>query len=47
MPKATVKIGAGRYERTETRSTHRNGTRLKRLAIPTGELDLTTGREQG
>jgi len=37
---ATVKIGAGRYERTKTRSTRRNGTRAKRLATPAGQLDL-------
>lgn len=37
---AAVKIGAGRYERTTERSTHRNGTRPKRLATPGGEVDL-------
>lgn len=37
---ATASIGAGRYERTQTRSTRRNGTRSKRLATPAGELDL-------
>lgn len=37
---ATATIDAGRYERTQTRSTRRNGTRSKRLATPAGELDL-------
>lgn len=37
---ATATIGAGRYERSETRLTRRNGTRSKRLATPAGELDL-------
>ena len=37
---ATAKIGAARYERTPSRSTRRNGTRVKRLATPAGELDL-------
>lgn len=35
---ATTKIGAGRYERTPTRATRRNGTRPKTLATPAGEL---------
>lgn len=33
-------IGAAKYERTEERSTRRNGTRTKRLATPAGEVDL-------
>lgn len=37
---AAVKIGAARYERTETRATRRNGTRPKTLATPAGEVDL-------
>lgn len=38
---ATARIGAGRYERTSERRTHRNGTRGKQLATPTGTLELT------
>ena len=37
---ASVKIGADRYERTESRSTCRKATRAKRLATPAGELDI-------
>lgn len=37
---ASVKIGAGRYERTPQRTTRRNGTRPKTLATPAGEVDL-------
>ena len=37
---ASAKIGAGRYERSPSRLTRRNGTRAKRLATPAGELDL-------
>jgi transposase-like protein len=33
-------IGADRYQRSEQRVTHRNGTRPKRLATPAGEVDL-------
>lgn len=33
-------IGAERYERTEDRQTHRNGTRERRLETRVGELDL-------
>ncbi|NAZ17802.1 IS256 family transposase [Glutamicibacter soli] len=33
-------IGAAKYERTEERSTRRNGTRTKKLATPAGEVDL-------
>lgn len=37
---ATVKIGAGRYERTDGRVTHRNGTRPKLLSTKAGGLHL-------
>jgi transposase-like protein len=37
---AAIKIGAGRYERTEERVTHRNGTRAKELATPAGRVEL-------
>lgn len=37
---AAVKIGAGRYERTEDRTTRRNGTRSKRVATPAGEIGI-------
>lgn len=37
---ATAKIGAGRYERSPERTTHRNGTRSKMLATLAGEVDL-------
>lgn len=37
---ATATIGAGRYERSEDRSTRRNGSRKKTLATPSGEVDL-------
>lgn len=33
-------IGAAKYERTDERSTRRNGTRTKKLATPAGEVDL-------
>lgn len=33
-------IGATKYERTDERSTRRNGTRTKKLATPAGEVDL-------
>ena len=35
-----VKIGAGRYERSADRVTHRNGTRSKQLATPAGQVEL-------
>lgn len=41
---ATATIGAGRYERSETRLTRRNGTRSKRVATPAGEFDLAISR---
>ena len=37
---ATVKIGAERYQRTDQRTTKRNGTRPKELATPAGQLEL-------
>ena len=36
----TAKIGAGRYERTEQRTTRRNGSRPKQLATGAGTLEL-------
>jgi transposase-like protein len=38
---AEEKIGAGRWERTEERTTHRNGTRSRVLSTKTGDLNLT------
>lgn len=40
----TARIGAGRYERSSERTTRRNGSRPKQLAIPTGTLELTIPR---
>ena len=37
---AAAKIGAGRYERSEQRTTRRNGSRAKTLATPAGEVEL-------
>ncbi len=37
---ATEKIGAGRYERTENRTTHRNGTRSRLLSTKAGDVNL-------
>ncbi len=37
---ATEKIGAGRYERTETRITHRNGNRSRLLSTKAGDVNL-------
>src|SRR5260370_36265975 len=37
---ATQVIGAGRYERTETRTTHRNGSRARLLSTKAGDVDL-------
>ena len=37
---ATARIGAGRYERHPDRVTHRNGTRAKQLATPSGTVEL-------
>ena len=36
----TAALGAGRYERTEDRTTHRNGTRPKTLATASGDIEL-------
>jgi putative transposase len=33
-------IGAGRYERTQTRTTHRNGTRARLLSTKAGDVEL-------
>ena len=38
---ATAFIGAGPFERTTERSTHRNGTRARVLTTTAGDLDLT------
>jgi transposase-like protein len=37
---ATERIGAGRYERTETRTTHRNGNRSRLLSTKAGDVNL-------
>jgi putative transposase len=37
---ATEKIGAGRYERTESRTTHRNGNRSRVLSTKAGDVNL-------
>jgi putative transposase len=37
---ATEVIGAGRYERTDTRTTHRNGTRSRLLSTKAGDVEL-------
>jgi putative transposase len=37
---ATQVIGAGRYERTDTRTTHRNGTRRRLLSTKAGDVEL-------
>ncbi|MBS9376264.1 IS256 family transposase [Rhodococcus sp. B50] len=37
---ATDKLGAGRYERTETRTTHRNGHRTKTVATTSGDVEV-------
>jgi transposase-like protein len=36
----TAKIGAGRHERTETRSNWRNGGRDRSLSTPSGDVEL-------
>jgi putative transposase len=38
---ATERIGAARYERTESRSTERNGSRPRLLATQAGDVELT------
>jgi putative transposase len=37
---ATEVIGAGRYERTQTRITHRNGVRSRLLSTKAGDVEL-------
>lgn len=37
---ATQVIGAGRYERSDTRTTHRNGTRSRLLSTKAGDVNL-------
>lgn len=37
---ATETIGAGRYERAETRTTERNGARPRLLATQAGDVEL-------
>jgi putative transposase len=37
---ATQVIGAGRYERTDTRTTHRNGRRSRLLSTKAGDVEL-------
>ena len=37
---ATEKIGAGRYERSDTRTTHRNGNRSRLLSTKAGDVNL-------
>ncbi|MCK0093905.1 IS256 family transposase, partial [Rhodococcus sp. F64268] len=37
---ATEKLGAGRYERTDTRTTHRNGHRTKTVATTSGDIEV-------
>jgi putative transposase len=37
---ATQVIGAGRYERSDTRTTHRNGTRSRLLSTKAGDVEL-------
>ena len=37
---ATARIGAGRYERSPERTTHRNGNRSRQLATPAGQVEL-------
>ena len=38
---AEVVIGAGRYERSEERTTHRNGSRPRSLSTKAGDVDLS------
>ena len=37
---ASEQIGAGRYERTDTRTTERNGSRPRLLATQAGDVEL-------
>jgi putative transposase len=44
---AAQQIGAGRYERSASRTTHRNGTRAQLLSTKAGDVELrirATGR---
>ena len=36
---AATKIGADRYERSEGRTTHRNGHRTKTVSTPAGDIE--------
>ncbi len=38
---ATEKIGAGRYKRSDIRTTHRNGSRSRLLSTKAGDVELT------
>jgi putative transposase len=37
---ASAALGAGRYERSEQRTTYRNGTRSKTVATTSGDIDV-------
>src|SRR5271163_3262496 len=37
---ATAALGAGRYERTEERTTYRNGTRSKTVSTTSGDVEV-------
>ena len=37
---AAQQIGAGRYERSATRTTHRNGSRFRLLSTKAGDVEL-------
>ena len=37
---ATQALGAGRYERSEARTTYRNGTRSKTVATTSGDVEV-------
>ena len=41
---ATQVIGAGRYERTDERATHRNGSRTRVLSTKAGDVELELDR---
>lgn len=43
----SARIGAGRYERTPERVTRRNGFREKKLATPSGTLELADPETAG
>jgi putative transposase len=42
---ASQVTGAGRYERTETRATHRNGSRTRLLSTKAGDVEIPKLRE--